>query len=256
MNPDPAILPDAPLVSSAAPGESRPAVQQVYRRPLGVHPVPLLAGIATLALLLAIILLAAGALVAGLFCLGAAIALLTLFFAAVRRAPDAPGAPLVLRAVHRLRTLAGLLAVTVRAWARAAIDLTPIRRRQQRLRRELKARLAPLGEAVHHDDQRRTQTLKQQAAEIEQKLSATEREASGVIAATRHAIESERATIEPTQALSPAPAQEVHDETIATAEPPSNGHTGAAERGSPAPATTTNGHARRGAAPRGRSRQT
>jgi hypothetical protein len=57
MNPDPTVVPDATLVSSAAPGESRPAVQQVYRRPLGLHPVPLLAGIATLALLLAIILL-------------------------------------------------------------------------------------------------------------------------------------------------------------------------------------------------------
>jgi hypothetical protein len=253
LNPDPTIVPDAKLVPGAALAESPSAIQQVYRRPLGINPVPLLAGLAALALLLAIILLATGSLVSGLILLGAAIALLTLFFAGARQEADAPGAPFVLRAAHQLKSLAGLAALTVRAWARAAADLTRIHRRRQQLRGELKASLAPLGEAVHHDDQPRADALKQQAAEIEQKLGETEREASAILAATRQAIESERATIEPTQALNTTPTQEVHDETIATAGPPSNGqaHTGGAQRGSPSPATT-NGHARRHAASRGR----
>jgi hypothetical protein len=250
-------MPDATLVPGAVPAESPSATQQVYRRPLGIHPVPLLAGLAALALLLAIILLATESLVAGLILLGAAIASLTLFFAGASREPDAPGAPFVLRAAHQLKSLAGLAALTARAWARAAADLTRIYRRRQQLRGELKASLAPLGEAVHHDDQPRADALKQQAAEIEQKLGETEREASAIIAATRQAIENERATIEPTHALSTTPTQEVHDETIATAEPPSNGqaHTGRGQGGSLSPATT-NGHARRHPTPRGRSPNT
>jgi hypothetical protein len=197
--------------------------------------VPLLGALAALALMLAIVLLAAGSLVAGLILLALAIASFTLFGGGVRREPDAPAGRLVLRTAYRARALAGLIAVAVRAWARAALDLIRIRGRQQRLRRNLKANLAPLGEAVHQDDQQRAQELKQKAAEIDQQLSEAERDASAVIAEARQQIERERSTIEPTQALARPQAEQAVD------PPPdgaSNGHIGQGrQQPNPPPAT-------------------
>lgn len=207
LHPEP-IVPDASLAPRAAPADLPPAVHQAHRRPLGIHPVPLLGGLGALGLLLAVILLAAGSLVAGLILLGITVALFTLFSAGVRREPDVPAARLAIRTASRISALAGLIAVAVRAWARAGLALIRIRVRQQRLRGRLKANLAPLGEAVHRDDERRAQALKRQAAELEQKLDETSREASNVIAGARREIQGERATIAPTEPLAPDPADE------------------------------------------------
>jgi multidrug resistance efflux pump len=165
--------------------------------------VPLLGGAGSVALLVAIMLLASGALVAGLILLVLAIVLLALFVGGVRREPETPTARLTLMAAHRSGTLARLCVVTIRARGRAGADLLRIRRRQHQLRSELKASLAPLGEAVHHDDQPRAQALKEKARELEQALSQTEHEASLAIAAARQEIERERATSAATEALSP-----------------------------------------------------
>ncbi|HJS93171.1 MAG TPA: hypothetical protein VJ741_02835 [Solirubrobacteraceae bacterium] len=212
---DPTVTPSVPTATSA------PVVHRAHHRPLGIHPVPLLGALAALALLLAIILLAVGSLVAGLIMLGIAVASFSLFAGGVRREPDAPAGRVVLRTTHRARALAGLIAVALRAWARAALDLIRIRGRQQRLRRSLKANLAPLGEAVHQDDQQRAQALKQKAAEIDQQLTQAERDASAVIVEARRQIEHERSTIEPTQALARPQAEQAVE---APPDGASNGH--------------------------------
>jgi len=188
------VVPDSAVASSPAPPEAPATVHQAHRRPLGVHPVPLLGGLGVLALLVAVVLLAGPSVVGGLVLGVLAIALLTLFLAGVRREPDA---------IDRSRSLARLGAVTIRALGRAAVDLLRIRRRQHRLRGQLRGRLQPLGEAVYRDDQRRAEALKQQAAQLEEELRETQLEASGVIASTKHEIERERAMAAPTQRLAP-----------------------------------------------------
>ena len=197
------VVPDSAVASSPAPPEAPATVHQAHRRPLGVHPVPLLGGLGVLALLVAVVLLAGPSVVGGLVLGVLAIALLTLFLAGVRREPDAPFGRLTLRAIDRSRSLARLGAVTIRALGRAAVDLLRIRRRQHRLRGQLRGRLQPLGEAVYRDDQRRAEALKQQAAQLEEELRETQLEASGVIASTKHEIERERAMAAPPQRLAP-----------------------------------------------------
>jgi hypothetical protein len=184
-----------------APTPAPPTVHRSTRRPLGIHPVPLLAAAGGLALVLAVVLLAAGALIGGLLGLAVALAALGLFAGGVRREPDAPAADHTLRAAGRVRALAWLAAVTGRASAGASWELLRIRRRQHALRRELKATLAPLGEAVHRGDDERADALKLTAAALEQQLDETKRAASEVIAATRRELERQRTGIEPTEAL-------------------------------------------------------
>src|SRR5437763_1831592 len=99
-------------MAAALPSDLPHSVHQVHRRPLGIHPVPLLGGLGGLVPLVAIILLAEGPLIAGLILLGVALALLTLFFHAVRKEPDAPAARPTRRAADRLHSLGGLAAVT------------------------------------------------------------------------------------------------------------------------------------------------
>jgi hypothetical protein len=164
--------------------------------------VPVLAVLGGLTLVISIILLAGGSLVGGLILLGIGAALVVLFIGGVRREPDAPVASVTLRAAGRLREVLALVVVGARAWARAGVDLVRIRHRRMRLRSELRAGLAPLGEAVHENDEPRAQALKQQAALLEQELDHTDRAASAAIAAARHEIDRERAISEPTEVLS------------------------------------------------------
>lgn len=195
----PVIQPDANVTSAPPGGYEPPALHQAHRQPFGVHPVPVLGAVGSAVFVLAIVLLALGAVLAGVVLICLAAGLFALFVGGVRRERDAPGAEATLRTAARTRSLGGLAAVSTRSWIAAGVNLLRIRHRQHRLRRELKASLAPLGEAVHNDDHERAEALKQQAAEIEQKLSETEREASAVVAGARSEVEQERASVEATQ---------------------------------------------------------
>ena len=196
------VIPDAAVGVAAA--ETPPTVHQLYRRPFGFHPVPLLGAMAALSLVIAIVLLAAGSLAGGLILVGLAVALFVMFLAAVGREPDAPAAQLTLRVADRSGSQARLAAVSARAWARAGLELLRIRTHQYRLRSELQHHLKPLGQAVHQDDQQRAEALKQQAAELEQKLSESERQASALIRSARKQIERERAPDRPTETFASA----------------------------------------------------
>lgn len=202
------VVPDRGVSSSPAPQRAPTAVHQSHRRPLGVHPVPLLGGLGSLALLAAIILLASASIVGGLVLLGLAAVFLTLFLTGARREPDAPAAQLTLRTIDRFGSLARCSAVATRAWARAGVDLARIRRRQRRLRGELKRRLGPLGEAVHRDDQRRAEELKRQTAALERELGESQREVSAVIASARHEIDDARTRFALTERLARMKAQD------------------------------------------------
>lgn len=178
-----------------------------HRRPLGAHPVPLLGGVGGVALLLAIILLADGAIIAGLVVLMLAVPLLGLFVGGVMREPSAPAARSSLQLAHRLRSLTGLFAVSVRAESRAGIGLARVRSHQRQLRRELSAMMAPLGEAVHRGDQLQADALKRRTAELERQIESLEAEASRLSATAREEMARERATAQPTRTLASAPAE-------------------------------------------------
>ena len=102
MNPD-ALEPDLEVASLPSPV----TVHRTHRRPLGAHPVPLLGGAGSVALLVAIVLLAAGSAIAGFLVLVFAAALPGLA-GGVRREPDAPAAKPMLSASGHCASTGGV----------------------------------------------------------------------------------------------------------------------------------------------------
>lgn len=182
-------------------------IHQVHRRPAGLHPVVPLGVLGVLGLVFAIVLLAVGSLVAGLIVLCLASGALALWFGGIRGEPLAPGAKHTLRALNRFRALFALGAVGVRAWTRADLELAKIHLRRIQLRRQLKACLAPLGEAVHRGDQTRAQALRELATGIERDLGELEQQVSAVTGAARARLARERESVAPTRSFSRVDAE-------------------------------------------------
>jgi hypothetical protein len=191
----------------SAPDPAPPTVHRSHRHPFGAHPVPLLGLVGLVALVTAIVLLAAGAIVGGLVVLMLAVPLLGLFAGGVMREPNAPAASRSIQLIHRIRSLAGFLAAGVRTEGRAGVGLARVRSRQHQLRRELKATMAPLGEAVHRRDQPQADALAWRARKLERELEQLDDEASRLAAAARDRMATERATIQPTRTLRSVPAE-------------------------------------------------
>jgi septal ring factor EnvC (AmiA/AmiB activator) len=165
--------------------------------------VPLLGLVSAVVFVVGLILLLGGSVLSGLVLMAVTLALTALFRVATRDEPNSHTARLAVIAEDRARGHARLAAATGRAWSRAAPELVRIRARQQRLNRELKSRLAPLGEAVHRGDDQRVESLKAEADRLELAIEQAEREASAVREAVEHDVDRERAPILPTQALAP-----------------------------------------------------
>jgi hypothetical protein len=171
---------------------SAQSLYAVHRRPFGAHPVPFLAALAAGFLLVAVLLFALAGWVGGIIVLCFGLATAVLFLAAARSAPEAPLARRTLSAEARICAVTRLLAVGLRVWTRAGIQLLQFRARRRRLRRELEQRLAPLGEAVHRGDDTRAERIRAQAGEIERALQANHRASSAVITGARGEFERER----------------------------------------------------------------
>jgi hypothetical protein len=202
------LRPD-PVISDLgiAPGSAPPTLHRSHRRLFGAHPIPLLGGAGGVALVVAIVLIADGAIVGGLVVLMLAVPLLGLFAGGIVREPDAPAAGRSLQLVYRIRSLAGFVAVGARAEGRAGVGLARVRGRQYQLRHELKAMMAPLGEAVHRGDRARVDSLARRAKKIERELDQLDDEASRLSAAAREELADERATIQPTRSFISLPAE-------------------------------------------------
>jgi hypothetical protein len=197
------VQPDPQLKTS--PSDRPPSIHMAQREPFGIHPVPLLAGLGVISLLLGIVLLSMGALVSGAVVLILAIALLMLLRFAVRREPEAPLARAIGQGIDRGWSGWELAGLRVRTGLRAAVELARIRARQARLRNQLRGQLRPLGEAVHREDHQRAAVLKQRAREIEQELRTHEGDALAVAEAARRRIRRERAASQPTEVISTPP---------------------------------------------------
>lgn len=174
-------------------------VHHVHRRPLGLSPPPLLAAIAAVSLVIALSLLIIGSWIAGILFLAGSGLAAGLFLVAIRREPDEQASRLAVSAAGRADGFARLTAVTLRASTREGLELAKLWARRRRLRFELRRQLAPLGEAVHRDENDRVERLKAQADELDQALRETDLRASEAIAALRGQIERERATSQSTQ---------------------------------------------------------
>jgi type IV secretory pathway TrbD component len=182
-------------------GRFPPTIHRAHRRPMGVGPAPLTAGLSGGVLVLAVVLFAIGAWIAGLVFLALSATAAGLFLAAVRHEPDSHSARLANVARNRTNAFSRLIGVTIRAALRAGVELAGAWQRRQRLRLELRRRLAPLGEAVYRDDLGQAERLKAQARELDEALHEADRRRARAMAALRERIEQERATTQSTEAL-------------------------------------------------------
>jgi type IV secretory pathway TrbD component len=178
-----------------------PTVHHVHRRPFGLSPAPLLAGLAAGLIVIALLLIVLGSWIAGIVFLvlsGVAVSLLAI---AARREPDEQASRLALNVAGSAGGWARLTAVALRASARAGLELARVWVLRRRLRFALRRQLTPLGEAVHRGDQARVEQLKARADELSRALQETDRRASEAIAALRNQLGREHAVSHRTQRL-------------------------------------------------------
>lgn len=190
----------------AREAQSPPTVHHVHRQPFGLGPSPLLAILAGVSVVLAIVLFAVGSVTGGIVFLVLAGAAVSLFLVAIRREPEAQSARLAMTGADRIAGLSRLTAVGFRAWFRTSAELIGLWWRRAQLRRELRRRLTPLGEAVHHDDQDRVAILKAEASELERALRETDRDAFTAVDRARRQVDHERGAVQPTQSMPVQPA--------------------------------------------------
>lgn len=176
-------------------------VHWAQRRPLGLGPATLLAGLAGITSICAIVMLIAGSWPAGIVLLAASATEVCLLQVAAKREPDSGGARIARGAGRRTDGLVRLSSVMVRGSTHTGVELARLWHRRQLLRVQLRRRLTPLGEAVHRDDQTRVEQLKAQAQELEQRLGEADERAAAAKAALRAEIERERAPAQGTQRL-------------------------------------------------------
>lgn len=202
------------------PLDQRTTIHQAHRRPLGLDPDAVLTGVSVIGLVLAIVLFATGAWIAGVIVFVLATTSIALLAVAVRREPNARFA----RPGHRaLTSAAGFLQFALRAgraWAPALVSLAGFKRHRHRLRRELRGQLAPLGEAVYREDHARAERLKAQAARLDQAVEEADRQASAMLDRTRGEMRRERATVRPTETLPRLQDLSSRRPSQATSQPP------------------------------------
>jgi hypothetical protein len=147
------------------------------------------------------VLFALGGLVAGIVFLALSCASVGLFVVAVGREPESQSARLASTAASRAHELISLMAVVLHAASSTGLELAKLWQRRQRLRVQLRRRLAPLGEAVHRDDLDRAAKLKAQARRLDEALGDADRCRSDALASLRQQIERARANTQSTQRL-------------------------------------------------------
>lgn len=179
-------------------------VHWAHRRPLGLGPATLLAGLAGITFVCAIVMLIAGSWAAGIVLLATSVTEVGLFRVAAAREPDSGGARVARGAARRTDGMVRLSSVMVRASTHTGVELARLWHRRQLRRLQLRRRLTPLGEAVYRDDQGRADQLKAQAHELERELEEADQRAAAAKAALRAKIRRERVPVHGTQRLAVA----------------------------------------------------
>jgi hypothetical protein len=181
-----------------------PTVHHVHRRPLGLSPSPLLAGLGVVIFVIALILFALGSWLAGIVFLVLAGVTVCLLLVAISREPEAHTSRLATTAADRADGFGRLTAVAVRAGVPAGLELARLWGRRRRLRFELRRQLGPLGEAVHLGHREQAMQIKARADELDRSLRETDRRAAETTAGVRQRIERHRATSHRTERLAVA----------------------------------------------------
>jgi hypothetical protein len=187
------------------PASARPAasVHRAERRPLGMAPLPFLAGLTLGALVLAAVLGATVGWIPGVGLLAVAGAMCGLLVAGMRRQPESPMTMLLAGLVVRLRDLSGFAVSCGRTWSRTLAQVLSLRWRRLRLERDLRHLMAPLGEAVHRGDAARVEELGQEAAALQRRLAELGSREAAVVSSAQSEMERDRVPVQSTEVFAP-----------------------------------------------------
>jgi hypothetical protein len=172
-------------------------------RYFGLAPPVFVFSIALVLLVVGVVLIVIGQLELGVLAVLLSVCLLPAFFAGARRWPEGRLARASLSTADRLRDEAGVAAESLSTWSRASKEVVQLRREQFTLRRERDTKIRELGQAVLAEDGRADE-LKSAAKELDDRLAANERELARTVASARRTVRRERATIAPTEVISPS----------------------------------------------------
>ena len=205
-----------PPQEAAAP---RVRLESAEPRIFGLVPPALALALGIGALAVAIVVLASGALVAGLIWIAAGAVLIALALDASRRWPASTLPRLAVRAADGAGRHFGLARVTAGAWGEASRRIVSMRHEIRALRSEREQRVAELGEAAYREDQNEMQRLRERIAAIEQRIEACEREMDEALAGARERVKKEKVSVRPTEefAVAEAPPPIDEDEKTRTA---------------------------------------
>ena len=194
--------PAEPLPSFAEPSPSHAepsAVAAPERHVFGLAPPGLVLALAVGGLVVAIVMFAVGHWVAGVVLLLVALGLGALLASTVRQVPDGRVAQAVTRARADARGRAGLAWVSLVSWLGAGREVVRLRRARLDLRREQKALIHALGDAVYRGDLAQAAMLKGEVRARAERIEECERKLAAALAAARERVGRERRTIQPTK---------------------------------------------------------
>jgi hypothetical protein len=190
---------DAPPIE---PREVPIDVQHAKPRYFGLGPPIFVLSLAVILLVAGVVLLATGSVVGGLIAIGLAICLLPAFLAGARRWPDTAIARAGISTADRLRDETNAAGTSVATWSRAGRAVVRLRKERLRRRRDRDAKIRELGRAVFDEDGR-ADALKAEAKELDERITAIERELQRTIAGARRRVHKDRAAVVATELIRP-----------------------------------------------------
>ena len=173
------------------------------RHVFGLAPPEILVGLALVTLVVGVFALVFGRWIAGIVLLVVGAALWWFFTWTARRLPDGRMAHLATAASDAARSRAGFAWVSVSSWSGAGLKVLRLQRARRGLLREQSVLVHALGEAVFRDEDQRAEQLKQEARACADRIEENEKELRLALATARERVSKERATIQPTERLSP-----------------------------------------------------
>lgn len=191
---------------SALDGETEPgsvSYSQPTPRLFGVlAPTPTFV-LAAILLFGALIALLAESWVLGVLLLAFSAALFVLFYGAAERDPSSSVSRAALSAVGHVSGWTRFVTGSAGAWSGAGRRLYDIRRELGPLRRERREAQLALGDAAYRQDEATVASLRARIAEIDDAISAREREREETLAKARRRVEDERMEVRETEVVPP-----------------------------------------------------
>jgi hypothetical protein len=204
------FCPECGVRTSAAndvpPDETgRVPVHKVTAMPryFGIAPPLALFALAVAALVLAVVVFAAGKTIAGVLLLVAAALFSALFVPAIRRAPEAAVVRMTNRAFAEIRGRAGFAVEAVSVQSSVRVELFRLRRELSELIAERAEAARALGEAVYGGADDQVEAARNRMGKLDQALADKEREMTTVATAANERIQRAQLQVQPTAVVEP-----------------------------------------------------